>query len=376
MNARSALQSVAAGLIGDAAGVVLGVSVHGERTIVASGQATVGTAEPMTVDTVFDLASVSKVVGTTTALMALVSTGELRLDMRVSALVPSFAGSSDSTIRDLLAHRAGLWEWQPLYLAPGVGDDANAVVDAIEPRYRPGTGRHYSDLGFIYLGRVLEVATGIALADAITELALEPLQLHDTTFHPAAQHSSDRPTAASSFGDRAERQMVASGEPYPVRWPAAGFAWREQELIGQPNDGNCFHAFGGVAGHAGLFSTVEDLLDFADILGGHGGLTAPWDRSVAQEFFAAGPDLEQALGFRRTPIEVAGERHALLWHPGFTGCAVGFVPTLALSMALGSNRLLTSDRDGTPVPTVQLWQPLVEAAAALHSPPTTSSRTP
>jgi CubicO group peptidase (beta-lactamase class C family) len=302
--------------------------------------------------------------------MALVSRGELSLDTRVSHLLPSFAGSADSTVRDLLLHRAGLWEWQPLYLAPGVTDDVNAVIDNIEPRYEPGSGFHYSDVGFMYLGRIIEAVTGLGLVDAITELVLEPLRLTNTSFRPNA---SGRPIAAGSYGDRAERGMVATGQPYPVRWTGDDFAWREHELVGEANDGNCFHVFGGVAGHAGLFSTVDDLLDLAQVLAGQ--RAAPWTTSIAHEFFAAGPDAEQALGFRRAPIELAGESHALLWHPGFTGCAVGFVPDLGLSIVLGSNRLLTRDPAGTPAPTVQLWQPLVQAAALLHSPTTTSSRT-
>lgn len=366
MSAQATLQALADDLTVDAAGVVLGISIRGERTVVASGRATA--ASPMTTDTVFDLASVTKVAATTTALMVLVSRGELSLDTRVSQLLPSFAGSADSTVRDLLLHRAGLWEWQPLYLAPGVADDVNAVIDSIEPRYEPGSGFHYSDLGFMYLGRIIEAVTGRRLADAITDLVLEPLRLTNTSFRPDA--SLVRPIAAGSHGDRAERGMVATAQPYPVRWGDAGFAWREHELVGEANDGNCFHAFGGVAGHAGLFSTVDDLLDLAEVLGG--ARTAPWVSSVAKEFFAAGPDAEQALGFRRAPIELAGESHALLWHPGFTGCALGFVPDLRLSIVLGSNRLLA---DGAPAPTVELWQPLVAAAALLHSPTTTSSRT-
>lgn len=377
MSVPAVLKSVADGLLGDTAGAVLGVSLRGEHTLVASGRASTTSASPMTTSTLFDLASVSKVAGTTAAIMTLVSDGVVRLDTRVVALVPSFAGSAESTIRDLLGHRAGLWEWQPLYLAPGAGDDINAVVDAIELRYAPGVEFHYSDLGFLYLGRILEAATGLPLEEAITELVLDPLRLRDTAFRPAGQPRAPGPIAASSHGDRAERQMVATGQPYPVRWsdPAGSFAWRESELVGEANDGNCFHAFGGVAGHAGLFSTIDDLLALADVLADHSELTAPWNASTAEEFFAAGPDAQQALGFRRAPITLAGETHTLLWHPGFTGCAVGFVPRLGVSMALGSNRLLTDDPAATPTPTAQLWEQLVEATTTLHSPSNASSRT-
>jgi CubicO group peptidase (beta-lactamase class C family) len=382
MNAQLMVQSLADDLVAGSpagsaapAGVVLGLSLHGQRLTAASGFATLVDPRPMTVDAAFDLASVTKVVGTTAAIMRLVSDGALSLDTTVTSVLPGFAGNGDTTIRDLLQHQAGLWEWQPLYLAPNIGDGPVVALQGIPPRYPLRSGRHYSDLGFQYLGLAIEAVTGRALGDALQELVFAPLGMRSTSFGSAVGAGSGAGSlfAASSIGDRAERGMVATGEPFPVRWPSAGFPWREHELIGEANDGNCFHAFGGVAGHAGLFSTVDDLLTFAEALGDPDRETALCSPDVASAFFAPGPEPTQALGFRRMSIELRGAEHPLLWHPGFTGCAVGFVPGLGLGITLASNRLLTQ---GTPVATALLWERLVRVAGELYSSTSTDTRTP
>jgi CubicO group peptidase (beta-lactamase class C family) len=360
---------------GAPAGVVLGLSFQGQRTIVASGLASLRDRRPMTVDTAHDLASVTKVVGTTAALMRLISGGALSLDTKVASVLPLFAGDGGTTIRDLLQHQAGLWEWQPLYLAPDITDGAEAVLNGIAPRYPLRSGRHYSDLGFMYLGLVLEAVTGRSLGDALNELVFAPLSMLRTSFLKRSGSSAVLPApvmAASSLGDRAERTMVMTGEPYPVRWSEPRFQWREQELVGEVNDGNCYHAFHGVAGHAGLFSTADDLLSFAEALSSPGTSTELCSADVASMFFTPSSEPMQALGFRRMSIDIRGTQHPLLWHPGFTGCAVGFVPSMGLGITLASNRLLT---DAAPVATISLWERLVDVAADLYS-STTDTRTP
>jgi CubicO group peptidase (beta-lactamase class C family) len=360
---------------GAPAGVVLGLSFQGQRTIVASGLASLRDRRPMTVDTAHDLASVTKVVGTTAALMRLISGGALSLDTKVASVLPLFAGDGGTTIRDLLQHQAGLWEWQPLYLAPDITDGAEAVLNGIAPRYPLRSGRHYSDLGFMYLGLVLEAVTGRSLGDALNELVFAPLGMLRTSFLKRSGSSAVLPApamAASSLGDRAERTMVMTGEPYPVRWSEPRFQWREQELVGEVNDGNCYHAFHGVAGHAGLFSTADDLLSFAEALSSPSPSTELCSADVASMFFTPSSEPMQALGFRRMSIDIRGTQHPLLWHPGFTGCAVGFVPSMGLGITLASNRLLT---DAAPVATISLWERLVDVAADLYS-STTDTRTP
>jgi len=325
---------------------------------------------PLTVDTHHDIASVTKIICTTTALLRLVSEELVDLDDEVRRYLPGFIGGDKSTVtvRQLLLHRAGLWEWQPLYAAVGEPGDALELVQRLPLRYRADAARHYSDLGFMLLGEIVSLATGQSLQDACATLVTEPLGLRSTGFaHPAPGD-----VATSSYGDQAEMAMVDTGIPYPVARtgtgrPLAGpnrssdfTRWRLSPITGEVNDGNAFHALGGVSGHAGLFSTLDDLITFADALANYESHDALWRPEVAREFFTAGPDVGQALGFRRYQLALGGERIDILGHPGFVGCAVGFAPGRGIALALASNRLLTP---GIPVPTERLWQHALAAAA-------------
>ncbi|KRC59184.1 hypothetical protein ASE14_15535 [Agromyces sp. Root81] len=340
------------------AGCVIGIDLDGERQVAAAGLAAPEHPAPVTMrrSTVHDLASVSKVVGTTTALHRLASMGELGFDDLATRFLPSFGGDGATSIRDLLQHRAGLWEWQPLYLAPG--HDPSSTIDALPLRYAPRSERHYSDLGFMHLGRIVEAAAGLPLDAAVRELVVRPLGLRSLGYGPVQGEA-----ATSSHGDEAERRMVATGHPYPVSWADDGFAWRTGPVNGEANDGNCFHAFGGVAGHAGLFGSIDDVLDIAAALSRADERPELWDPEVTADVVAAGPDPEQALGWRRRELIVQGERMPLLWHPGFTGCAVGFVPGRGIAVAFASNRLLAAE----PAPTDFHWQRVLDALASILS---------
>ncbi|MGW2160258.1 serine hydrolase domain-containing protein [Nonomuraea sp. NPDC001699] len=320
----------------------------GHRTVRRTDDGTDGGAlagdAPMTLGTYHDLASVTKVVATTTALIRLVSDRLVDLDERAGAYLP--AGCPEQvSVRDLLLHRAGLWEWWPMYLDPRVP----------APRYPPGRERHYSDLGFILLGRVVETVTGTSLDRAVAELVTGPLGLDDTTYaRPAGPE-----VAMSALDDRVEMRMLDTSEPYPVPFRAADFAgWRRGPVLGQVADGNAYHAFGGVSGHAGLFSTVPDLLRYAGALSRYEEHDRLWRPEVAREFFRPGPDPGQALGFRTYELVLRDETVTVLGHPGYVGCVVGFVPGRDVAIALASNRLLTP---GVPTPTDALWTGLLQA---------------
>ena len=313
-------------------GRVVGVSRAGRRSVAASGVAGSG-GEAVTPDTLFDLASVTKVVVTTCLLHRLAVLRELTLDDRVDRYL-RWSPCPAVSLRTLAYHRAGLWEWQPLYLtADPVGSLAGLPL-----RYSPGSGRHYSDLGFMMLGLVVEAVTGLNLREALAEIICAPLALRHLSFGPVSA-----PVASSSLGDAIEQRMVETGEPYPVLFEDPGFGWREAELVGEANDGNAFHAFGGVAGHAGAFAATNDLLTLLESLAGGADF---WGDCGG--VFADGPDEGQAFGWRSMTTGSA----RWLWHPGFTGCAVGFVPGEGTAVAMLTNRLLADD----PAPTEALWR--------------------
>jgi len=354
----TAAEAMVAPSAGAPAGCVLGIDLDGERHVAVAGLAAPERpiATPMQRGTLHDLASVSKVVGTTAALHRLASMGELGFDDLVTRFVPGFGGDAETSIRDLLQHRAGLQEWQPLYLAPG--EDPIATIDSLPLRYAPRSERHYSDLGFMHLGRVVEAAAGLPLDAAVRDLVARPLGLGTLGYGPV-----EGDAATSSHGDEAERRMVETGHPYPVTWADDGFAWRTAAVNGAANDGNCFHAFGGVAGHAGLFGSIDDVLDVAAALSRADERPELWNPEVTADVVAAGPDAEQALGWRRRELILQGERMPLLWHPGFTGCAVGFVPGRGIAVAFASNRLLAAE----PAPTDFHWQRVLDALASTLS---------
>ncbi|QDW30945.1 beta-lactamase family protein [Arthrobacter sp. KBS0702] len=346
-------------------GVTLGVQNARFSTIVSAGFRTATWidgvrlgVDPMTVDTHHDMASVSKVLATTACLIRLVSDGLVRLEDPVKRYLPGFAGGGRETvtIRDLLLHRGGLKEWYPLYAVTTDPEEAHRLVETLPLRFKPGAARHYSDLGFILLGRIVARAAGLDLASAAEELIHRPLRLTSTQY--ARPAGADVATGARD--DRIEATMIDSNVPYEVPFHSTDFAgWRLRPVHGEVADGNAHHAFGGVSGHAGLFSTVPDLLRFGAALAAYEDHETLWRASVVAEFFAPGPDAGQSLGFRRYQMQVGDESYTVLGHPGYVGCAVGFVPERGIALALASNRLLVND---TPVATDVLWTELLQTA--------------
>lgn len=351
------------GLSSPAGGVALGACRGAAQTFGDDGPC----RRPLTVDTAHDLGSVTKVAGTTSMLVALASAGALSVDDEVGRYLPRWASLLPGvTLADLLTHRAGLWEWWPTYLTAG---DPLEVVSALPLRYPPRSGRHYSDLGFMILGRVVEAVTGQRLPEAHRELVAIPAGIDGLRY---AAPPAGVPVAASSRGDAIELRMVTTGVPYPVGAqhypvaadPAAFDRWRTRVEVGEVNDGNAYHAFGGVAGHAGLFGTVDALHALGDWL--LAGLAAENSLTAIRSFVEPGPDPEQALGFRRWTSTVGECAAAVVGHTGFPGIGFGIVPAHRASIVLATNRLHI-DR-GEPIVFEPVWLAAVDAAhAAWHA---------
>jgi serine-type D-Ala-D-Ala carboxypeptidase len=363
---RRAVTRIAAGATAPP-GVCLAVSREGRIEFAAHGVAEafddrgpIAEPVPVTARTRTDIGSVTKIVATAASLMALVDGGELTLERRLSELLPRTATTpcGDATLEQLLQHRAGLWEWWPLYLSASEPEAALYAAAALPLRYPPGHARHYSDLGFMLLGAVVAAVSGRAtIADAASELVLAPLGLTGTSY---ARPTPGEAVMASSNGDAIERRMIATGEPYPVDGDGDAFSgWREHVLVGEVNDGNAFHAYGGAAGHAGLFSTAEDLLRFGDALlaslhGGGDGRFA--GAETVGRFCSAGADPGQGLGLRCWQL---GDGDVAWGHTGFPGVAVAILPAHTASVALVTNRLHVH---GPPAATEPMWELALRAA--------------
>lgn len=312
-----------------------------------------GVAEelPVTPNTKFDLASLTKVVGTTTALLHLIDAGEVALSDLASSFLLSWQGTdkSEITIAELLSHQSGLAEWRPLYFKDNADESVIDQIAKMPLSYCRNSGRRYSDLGFISLGEIVIAITGKELSDAFAELVFEPLNMKDTSFGPIIGD-----VAATSKGDWYEKNMVATNTPYQVNLEVTDFSdWRDYYLVGEVNDGNAYHRLRGVAGHAGLFSTATDLLNFAEAV-----ISNKWR---AHDFLRVAGDPMQGLGFRNWRIPNQNKEEIFWGHTGFTGIALGISIDHESAALLLTNRLHAV---GQPVPTEELWQPLLQSFCA------------
>jgi len=322
------------------ASAIAGVRTAAGATIAEGGWARLPAAgqpgEPMTSQTLLDLASVTKVAATTTLIMRLVADGQLGLQTPARRFLPSFTGpgKDEITVEHLLTHTAGLPAWWPLYCEANGGsrDVALERAQRLPIASRPGTAWRYSDLGLILAGRIVEQVTTLGLADAFRRLVAEPLGLAARYGPvPAAR------AAASADSDAYEFGMIASGRPYPVPFTPGQFpGWRNRPLRGEVNDGNAAHALGGVAGHAGLFATVGDLLRLGAAVRGGDFIPAP---VLARFATPVAVHPEQAVGFRRAAARLDGAALTVLYHGGFTGTYFAFGLEDELVVAGGAMRL-------------------------------------
>lgn len=221
--------------------------------------------EAMTLDTVFDLASLTKVVATTTSVMALVEDGRLRLADPVARHLPGFErhGKDTVTVEQLLTHVSGLRPDLPLEDA--FSGYETAIARVLDERLvaPPGTTFIYSDLNFVLLGEIVSRVSGAPLDVFARQRVFEPLGMHDTMFRPpAALMRRIAPTEACT----------------PLGWPCGGPG--AVMLRGTVHDPTA-RRMGGIAGHAGLFGTAADLTRFAAMLLSGGRLSAETPRILA-----------------------------------------------------------------------------------------------
>ncbi|MGH7700934.1 MAG: serine hydrolase domain-containing protein, partial [Gemmatimonadales bacterium] len=307
-------------------GAVVGIGRHGRLALLAAvGHYGIGDARPVTPETVYDLASLTKVVGLTTAVMLLVSEGKLELDAPVQRYVPAFRGEGKPrvTLRHLLTHASGLPPWRPLYTEATTRATAIALTDTTPLVTVPGRATAYSDLGAIVLTQAVETVTGERIDGFLARRLFEPLGMAATRYLPPPDW----------------RDRIAPTE-------------RSQDgtiIRGTVHDENTWK-LGGVSGHAGLFSTAPDLARFAawllDRWHGRGGVTTPvLPAELVREFTRPQhvvPGSSRALGWD-TPSEnsSAGPRlsSSAFGHTGFTGTSIWLDPARDLFVILLTNRV-------------------------------------
>ncbi len=214
-----------------------------------------------TLETIYDLASLTKPLVTGLLCARLVESGKLTLDTSVAQYLPEFdrPDKHHITVRELLTHTSGLPAWRPLYLIANEKEAALAAIANEKLVYKTGKRVAYSDLGFIVLGFLIQQLTGASLEELTRRMVIDPLKLRRTFFNPARELRTD--IAASETGNAYELAMCegdfSSTFPESKRWIC-----RKQIIWGEVHDGNASF-LGGVAGHAGLFSTASETLRLA-----------------------------------------------------------------------------------------------------------------
>ena len=276
---------------------------------------------PVTADqSIYDLASLTKVIATTTAIMVLFDEGKVALDAPVSRYLPSFTGGlkDQVTIKHLLTHRAGLPAGRELWRIARTPEAARAAVLASPVQCVPGNCYEYSDLGADILGFVAEAASGEPLDQLLEEKVYGPLGMNDTHFKLSANDAV-----------RTAPTEIAPPRGYPLR--------------GEVHDENAY-ALGGVAGHAGLFSTANDLSVFAQMLlegGQYNGERIIADSTVAL-FTHRSEKGTRALGWDSCDGnggcgQYLSER--AFGHTGFTGTSIWIDPDRQMFVILLTNRV-------------------------------------
>jgi CubicO group peptidase (beta-lactamase class C family) len=294
------------------------------------GQADTNPARPMRAGTIFDLASLTKVVATTTVTLALASRGELTLDDPVTGYLPRFGAcrSGPVTVRHLLTHTSGLPQGRTFHRWCRSRDELFRDLYQTSLEARPGSRVLYSDLGFMALGEVVAAVTGGPLDLATADLVTGPLAMTATGFNPPGPP-----------------QRFAATEAITTGTAQSGPAWS-----GTVHDENA-RLMGGVAGHAGLFAPAADLARFA----------AWWvsdaDSVVPAALRRAAATCQTAVGRRGFGWSCPGDAFDILgdhWpptavsHTGFTGTSLALDPVSGRWLILLTNAV-HAGRDATAV---------------------------
>lgn len=311
---------------GDSSGVFL-VRALGHSVIKPARIATA-------VDTIYDVASLTKPLITATLVLKAAAEGKLDLNHPVSRYLPEFDAEekAELTFIDLLTHRAGFQAWYPMY-TQGIGDEAYLQALNRRPlRYRPGTREIYSCLGYMTLHLAIEKIYGKSVEELADETIFTPLGLRRALFNPPPAMKYE--IAATEWGNANERQMVAARD-------LTFRHFRSYMIWGEVNDGNAYY-MGGVAGNAGLFASAADVFAIARAYLDQS-ILPPEIFRIAMRNYTIGLEENRALGWQLQnpradhPSSVMSE--TCYGHTGFTGTSVWVDPERDLCVVLLTNRL-------------------------------------
>lgn len=289
------------------------------------------------IDTIYDLASLTKPLVTALLCARRIELGELTLDSSVSHYLGEFDRTDKQTItiRELLTHTSGLPAWRPLYLlTEDEPERAAGAIASLDLEYKPGTRVIYSDMGYIALGILLERMSHQRLAEMAKREIFEPLKLTQTFFNPELALQTG--IAACETGNAYEVDMCKQSG-------AGEYANSRQRLIwGEVHDGNAYF-LGGAAGHAGLFSTArETFLIAQQFIGESTTLVTPETCRLFRENMTEGLEEARSIGWQLAATKDSTGGADLppdsFGHNGFTGTCVWIDPNHRRVFILLTNR--------------------------------------
>ncbi len=311
-----------------------------------SGQSTVHPS------TLFDLASLTKVVATTPMAMILYDRGLLDLDALVAAIIPEFTTDAEKdprrrnvTLRQLLIHSSGLPAYEKLFLKARTRDELLHAAFNIPLRADPATRNEYSDIGFIILGVALERLADEPLDRFCRREIFAPLAMTNTTFNPPIDLRSQIPPTADERdelcgADTLVRQPPEAQSPPSVNHQTRS-TFREKIIQGEVQDENAY-ILGGVSPHAGLFSTAEDLAKYAHaLLSGGSPILRPETIALFTTRESTPSGTSRALGWDTPSVPSQSGKYfspQSYGHLGYTGTSLWIDPTRQLSITLLTNR--------------------------------------
>lgn len=318
---------------------------EGKKILVKKAYGSAGKDEKMTTKHLFDIASLTKVVGTTTSVMLLADKGLLNVDDPVFKYIKAFESPDKRTItiRHLLTHTAGLIEWYPLYYLSSEKTETYKLIGELPLKYAVGEKRSYSDLGFVLLGEIIEIVSGMPLDQFMKQNIFEPLKMKKTTYNPCASGRFKK-IASTSEGNPYEKRMVYDstlGYSFPEINPASWNGWRTYTLRGEVNDGNAWYSCNGISGAAGLFSTADDIQKIVDMLINKGRTASgQFISEKTIETFLTKDAFNNGLGWMMDPANsfMRNGPEGSFGHTGFTGTSISVIPQDKISVVLLINR--------------------------------------
>jgi CubicO group peptidase (beta-lactamase class C family) len=338
------LDSIVAAGIGQGAapGVALAVGRYGRLVhLRAYGRIDTGTVAPTVTDsTLFDMASLTKVVATTTAAMILEDDGKLDLDAPVRTYLPELSDTAKAkiTVRMILTHSGGFEAFAPLWREHRGRADYLNQINARPLAYPPGDTTIYSDWDFILAGLIIERITGTPLDQFVATRVWQPLHMGDTGFNPLSSGPLPADSACTA-AFRADHPLLTR-----IAVTEMDTAYRHVHVHGIVHDENAC-ALGGVAGHAGLFSSARDVAVFCQMLldgGEYGGVRLIRPETIARWTARQNRASSRAVGWD-TPSDRSSAGHYFsprsFGHTGFTGTSIWIDPERGLFVVLLTNRV-------------------------------------